>query len=54
MATVRRLSGENVLNPDSRIKVSRAEVKGIMRQTVFLYPFESAWRKLPERVGGRK
>jgi farnesyl-diphosphate farnesyltransferase len=48
--TLNKLRAGNVLNPDMRIKVSRAEVKQILRASVFLYPLEGAWKKLPARV----
>jgi farnesyl-diphosphate farnesyltransferase len=48
--TINKLANENVLNPDTRIKVSRGDVKRILRASVFFYPVEPVWRKLPERV----
>ena len=48
--TINKLRVSNVLNPDTRIKVSRAEVKRIMRETVLLYPVGSVWKNLPSRV----
>src|SRR5687767_6149871 len=41
--TLNKLRTANVLNPDTRIKVSRAEVKRIMRETVLFYPLGSVW-----------
>ncbi|HEX7858779.1 MAG TPA: phytoene/squalene synthase family protein [Verrucomicrobiae bacterium] len=48
--TLNKLRISNVLNPDTRIKVSRAEVKRIMRETVMFYPLDSVWKNLPSRV----
>jgi farnesyl-diphosphate farnesyltransferase len=48
--TLNKLRTANVLNPDTRIKVSRAEVKQIMRETVLFYPLGSVWKNLPARV----
>lgn len=48
--TVNKLRNENVLDPDTRIKVSRADVKRILSESIMLYPVESVWRKLPSRV----
>lgn len=44
--TLAKLRAGNVLEPTQRIKVSRAEVRGIIFQTVVRYPFASAWRNL--------
>lgn len=44
--TLARLRTGNVLDPQQRIKISRPEVKGLVRQSVLRYPFPSAWRKL--------
>ena len=48
--TLNKLRSEDVLNPDRRIKVSRDEVKRIIRASVLFYPVESVWRNLPTRV----
>ena len=48
--TLNKLREGNVLNPDTRIKVSRAEVKRIMRATILFYPVNPAWKNLPARV----
>jgi len=48
-ATIAKLKTENVLDPSRRIKVSRAEIRRILRQSVLLYPFP-AWRDLPRRA----
>lgn len=52
--TLNKLREGSVLNPDTRIKVSRAEVKRIMRATVLYYPMNSVWKNLPARVAGSK
>jgi len=48
--TLNKLREENVLNPDMRIKVSRADVKRILRASVLYYPFNSIWKNLPARL----
>lgn len=48
--TLQKLREANVLNPDTRIKVSRAEVKRIIRVAVLLYPVNRLWENLPARV----
>lgn len=48
--TLNKLRAANVLNPDTRIKVSRSEVKQIVRSNVLFYPVNALWRKLPERI----
>jgi farnesyl-diphosphate farnesyltransferase len=52
--TLNKLRAANVLNPDIRIKVSRPEVKRIIRDTILFYPLNSAWKNLPTRLGGTK
>jgi farnesyl-diphosphate farnesyltransferase len=44
--TLRLLRTRNVLDPKNRIKISRQDVKRIIRRTVFLYPFAAAWKRL--------
>ena len=46
LETIRRLRVEPVLNAERRVKVSRAEVRGIMLRSIWRYPRQSAWRKL--------
>ena len=46
--TLRRLRVGNVLDPAGRIKITRAEVRAIVAQTVLRYPFAGAWRRLGE------
>ena len=48
--TLNKLRSQNVLNPDTRIKVSRAEVRQILREIILLYPLNSMWKKLPARM----
>lgn len=50
MRTIERLKVEPVLDPDRRIKVTRAEVRNIMGRSLLLYAFPSAWRnQVPAR-----
>ena len=44
--TIRRLRSENVLDPARRIKISRAEVRGIVARSVLRYAWPPAWRRL--------
>jgi farnesyl-diphosphate farnesyltransferase len=46
LETIRRLRNENVLDPNRRIKISRADVRRIIVQSVLRYPSAGAWRKL--------
>ena len=48
--TLNKLRVSNVLNPDSRIKVSRDDVKRMMRASILFYPVNSVWKNLPARV----
>ena len=52
--TLNKLREGNVLNPDTKIKVSRADVKRMLRASVLYYPFNSIWKNLPERLIGTK
>jgi farnesyl-diphosphate farnesyltransferase len=47
--TLAKLRTENVLDPAKRIKISRAEVKRIIRSSILALPFKRAWERLPER-----
>jgi farnesyl-diphosphate farnesyltransferase len=40
------LRTENVLDPNRRLKVSRARVRSLLVRSLLLYPFPSAWRRL--------
>jgi farnesyl-diphosphate farnesyltransferase len=48
--TLNKLRTANVLNPDMRVKVSRQDVKRIMRASILFYPVNSVWKNLPARV----
>jgi farnesyl-diphosphate farnesyltransferase len=45
VGTLSRLGQEPVLNPARRVKLPRAEVRGIVFQSVCRYPFPALWRK---------
>jgi len=45
LRTIKLLRSNPILDPNTRVKVSRAEVKKLMIRSVMLYPFPS-WRKL--------
>ncbi len=44
--TIARLRTANVLNPEQRVKISRAEVRGIMARSLLCYPLPGCWRKM--------
>ena len=44
--TLARLRASNPLDPGQRIKISRAEVKGVIWRSVLFYPWPPAWRRL--------
>jgi len=44
--TLERLRAGNVLDSQQRIKISRREVRGMVAQSLVLYPWPRAWRKL--------
>ena len=46
MKTLTRLRRGNVLDPQQRIKITRAEVKALILRSVLFYPWPSAWKKL--------
>jgi farnesyl-diphosphate farnesyltransferase len=48
--TLEKLRNGNVLDPYSRIKVSRGQVKWLMFKSVVLYPFPRAWPNLGPRA----
>ena len=48
LQTLRRLRTSRVLDPAARIKITRAEVRGIIVKTVLRYPCDTAWRRLAE------
>ena len=48
--TIEKLRVGNVLDAGHRIKVSRAEVRSLLRRSVLLYPFPTAWHDLFEKA----
>jgi farnesyl-diphosphate farnesyltransferase len=44
--TLKRLRAENPLDPERRIKISRAEVRGIILRSVLCYPISPLWKNL--------
>ena len=44
--TIKRLRVEPVLDPARWVKISRAEVRGIIIRSVLRYPFQGSWRRL--------
>jgi farnesyl-diphosphate farnesyltransferase len=46
LETIDALSRGNVLNPAERIKITRSQVKRIIRRSLLLYPFPRAWKRL--------
>lgn len=48
--TLAKLRSGNVLDTRQRVKVSRAEVRKLMLQTVLYHPFPAAWERLFERA----
>lgn len=44
--TIDRLRTGRILQPDTRIKVLRVEVKRLVLQTILRHPFESLWKRL--------
>jgi farnesyl-diphosphate farnesyltransferase len=47
LRTLHLLKMGNVLNPDTRIKVSRSEIKRIVLRSVMAYPLAARWERLP-------
>ena len=47
--TLARLRGQNMLDPDSRIKVTRAEVRNLLVRSVIAYPWAGPWGRQFER-----
>ena len=47
--TLARLRGQNMLDPHSRIKVSRAEVRNVLVRSVIVYPWAGAWGRQFQR-----
>lgn len=48
--TLSLLRAGNVLDPNHRIKVSRAEVRSILARSTLLYPLRGSWQRLFDRV----
>jgi farnesyl-diphosphate farnesyltransferase len=46
LKTIARLRSGNVLDPQQRIKVNRADVRGIIISSVIYYPIPYIWRRL--------
>jgi hypothetical protein len=44
--TLKRLRHENPLDAARRVKVSRAEVRSLITNTVLKYPFARSWQNL--------
>jgi farnesyl-diphosphate farnesyltransferase len=43
--TLRKLSGANVLDGTQRVKITRSEIRHILFRSLYLYPFQNAWRR---------
>jgi farnesyl-diphosphate farnesyltransferase len=46
LETIKRLRVENVLDPQRRVKITRAEVRRLIWRSVLSYPWPAAWKKL--------
>jgi farnesyl-diphosphate farnesyltransferase len=46
LRTIERLRTVNVLDPQQRIKISRAQVRKVIFQSVICYPLQGVWRNL--------
>ena len=46
LETIQQLRAATVLDPNYRIKISRADVRRIILQSVLRYPWPAAWRRL--------
>jgi farnesyl-diphosphate farnesyltransferase len=44
--TIGRLRAARVLDPQARVKISRAEVRSLIARSAWRYPFPGAWRRL--------
>ena len=44
--TLAKLRTSNVLDPQQRVKITRAEVKSLMLRSILCYPRPAAWRRL--------
>jgi farnesyl-diphosphate farnesyltransferase len=46
LETIKRLRAESVLDPQHRVKISRAEVRRLIWRSVLSFPWPAAWKKL--------
>jgi farnesyl-diphosphate farnesyltransferase len=46
LETIERLRAENVLDPQRRVKISRADVRRLILWSVLCYPWPAAWKRL--------
>ena len=46
VSTLARLRAENVLEPARRVKINRAEVRGLLARSLLCYPWPWAWQRL--------
>ena len=46
LETIKRLRAASILNPNSRIKISRSNVRRLLLRSVLRYPFPAAWQRL--------
>jgi farnesyl-diphosphate farnesyltransferase len=49
--TLEKLRGANVIELQQRVKVSRAEVRGMVTRSLLACPFPKAWRNLFSQAG---
>ncbi len=50
VSTLTRLRAENVLDPARRVKINRAEVRGLLARSLLCYPWPWAWQRLFTRA----
>jgi farnesyl-diphosphate farnesyltransferase len=53
LKTLNRLAQEPVLNPERRVKITRTEVRRILRRSILLLPWPAAWERQFERIERR-
>ena len=46
LETIKRLRVENVLDPQRRVKISRADVRRLISRSVLCYPWPTAWKRM--------
>lgn len=51
--TLARLRVTKVLDPEQRVKISRAEVRGLIARSILFYPLPSVWRRLATLPAGK-